>query len=168
MAFGFSPAAAIIHLRGSGWVAGGPPGLQIRSAGANHVRGGFDSHTFPPFFRHRDPVSGRDGGLSLFEGKLKIHLSMEDRRLYPQLANRGSKNVRSLAGDYIREMGGIYDRFNAFVQRWKYDPPAEDLPAVFAAKTREIMGVIHARIRGEEEFLFPLPEQSGSNLSEEE
>lgn len=30
--------------------SGGPPGLQILVPGAFGVRGGFDSHTFPPFF----------------------------------------------------------------------------------------------------------------------
>ena len=34
---------------GSGWGAGGPPGLQIRSGGGN-VSGGFDSLTLPPCF----------------------------------------------------------------------------------------------------------------------
>jgi hypothetical protein len=34
--------------RGSGWGAGGLPGLQIQSAGVDCVRGGFDSHTLPP------------------------------------------------------------------------------------------------------------------------
>ena len=36
-------------MNGSGWGAGGPPGLQIRSGGGN-VSGGFDSLTLPPFF----------------------------------------------------------------------------------------------------------------------
>jgi len=35
--------------QGSGWGAGGPPGLQIRSGGGN-VSGGFDSLTLPPSF----------------------------------------------------------------------------------------------------------------------
>ena len=36
---------------GSGWGAGGPPGLQIRSGGGN-VSGGFDSLTLPPVLSH--------------------------------------------------------------------------------------------------------------------
>src|SRR5262245_42050444 len=30
--------------------SGGPRGLQILRSGASRVRGGFDSHAFPPFF----------------------------------------------------------------------------------------------------------------------
>src|SRR5438477_790936 len=30
--------------------SGGPPGLQILVSGASGVRGGFDSHAFPPIF----------------------------------------------------------------------------------------------------------------------
>jgi len=106
--------------------------------------------------------------LSLFEGKLKIHLSMEDRYLYPQLADHSSGDIRKLAGDYMREMGGIYDRFNAFILRWKSDSPPEGFPATFVEEAKEMMETIYARIREEEETLFPLLEQIGSDLSEKE
>lgn len=39
-------------VKGAGWEwmgPGGPLGLQILCTGANTIRGGFDSHTFPPF-----------------------------------------------------------------------------------------------------------------------
>ena len=41
-------------LDGSGWGAGGPPGLQIRSGGGN-VSGGFDSLTLPPVLSQWKP-----------------------------------------------------------------------------------------------------------------
>ena len=43
------------YRRGSGWGAGGPPGLQIRSGGGN-VSGGFDSLALPPLFSRRKPA----------------------------------------------------------------------------------------------------------------
>ena len=104
--------------------------------------------------------------LSLFEGKLKIHLSMEDSYLYPRLADHASEDVRKLAGDYMREMGGIYDRFHAFILRWKSDSPPEDFPSAFVEEAKELMEAIFARIRAEEGTLFPLLEQTGSDLSE--
>jgi hemerythrin-like domain-containing protein len=106
--------------------------------------------------------------LSLFEGKLKIHLSMEDSHLYPQLADHASEDIRKLAGDYMREMGGIYDRFNAFVLRWKSDSPPEGFPSAFVEEGKDLMETIYGRIREEEETLFPLLEQIGSDLSEKE
>ena len=104
--------------------------------------------------------------LSLFEGKLKIHLSMEDSHLYPQLADHPSEDVRKLAGDYMREMGGVYDRFNAFILRWKNDSPPDGFPSAFVEEAKELMEAIYARIQEEEETLFPLLEQIGSDLSE--
>jgi hemerythrin-like domain-containing protein len=106
--------------------------------------------------------------LSLFEGKLKIHLSMEDKHLYPELADHPSESVRNLTGDYIREMSGIYDRFNAFVLRWRNDTPPEGFPVIFIEELKEILKTIYTRIGREEEVLFPLLEEAGADLSKEE
>jgi iron-sulfur cluster repair protein YtfE (RIC family) len=106
--------------------------------------------------------------LSLFEGKLKIHLSMEDRHLYPQLLNHESEDVRSLTGEYIKEMSGIYDKFHSFILRWKGDDPPEDFPGSFTGEIKGIVEEIYARIRKEEDILFPLLEEAQPSSHEPE
>jgi len=106
--------------------------------------------------------------LSLFEGKLKIHLSMEDKHLYPQLITHEDVDVRNLTKKYVREMSGIYDTFNSFVQRWKSDAPPEGFPALFTEEMKGIVEVVHARISSEEGTLFPLLEKSGSDRTDSE
>jgi hemerythrin-like domain-containing protein len=106
--------------------------------------------------------------LSLFEGKLKIHLSMEDKHLYPRLISHQSEEVRRLTGEYIREMSGIYDKFHSFILRWKGDDPPEDFPGSFASEMKGIVEEIYVRIRKEEDVLFPLLEEAQLSSHEPE
>lgn len=47
-------------------------------------------------------------------GKLKIHLSSEDKFLYPNLLNGDDNKLKNLANSYINEMGGISDTFTNY------------------------------------------------------
>ena len=105
--------------------------------------------------------------LSLFEGKLKIHLSMEDKHLYPQLISHQSEEVRRITGEYVREMSGIYDKFHSFILRWKAEETPEDFPGSFTGEMKDIVEEIYKRICKEEDVLFPLLEKARPGSAEE-
>ena len=97
--------------------------------------------------------------LSLFEGKLKIHLSMEDRVLYPRLVNHVNEDVRSMTKTYIEEMSGIFDTFHSFTLKWKEVASADDLEEDLLEEMKAIIDEILVRIGREEKALFPLLEE---------
>ena len=100
----FSLFCSIIAQHGSGWVTGGPPGLQIRSAGANHVRGRFDSYTFPPLraLSRNEGCHGlrREAGRADQGGRLGLggRLLEEDvrRRLPPAAREHGRRRLEGV------------------------------------------------------------------------
>lgn len=97
--------------------------------------------------------------LSFLEGKLKIHLTMEDTRLYPVLLKREDPEVRGKVLEYQKEMIGLYDIFHAFVIKLKgSDKESHDDGALH----EELAGIVERllrRIEFEERAIFPLLEQ---------
>ena len=51
-------------------------------------------------------------------GQLSVHLSMEDKGLYPQLKEHGSVDVAKLTRQYETEMGGLKAEFTKFSEGW--------------------------------------------------
>ena len=96
--------------------------------------------------------------LSLIEGKLKIHLSMEDRYLYPLLEESDNEEIRKRAAQSQEEMGHIYEKFHAFLAAREGEGEGrggEELKE----EMKEIVDVLMKRIEFEETTLFPLLEQ---------
>jgi hypothetical protein len=82
---------------------------------------------------------------SLFEGKLRFHLSMEDAHFHPRLRDRPSERAGALTRKYIGERGGINDTFNAFILRWKRDSSPEGFPGLFSEEFEKLVATVRAR-----------------------
>lgn len=89
-------------------------------------------------------------------GKLKIHLSYEDKFLYPNLINGESTELKNMAEEYMCEMGDISDVFtaykNAFNTKSKISPQID----TFKDDTKRILDKIKNRISKEESGLYKL------------
>lgn len=99
--------------------------------------------------------------LSFLEGKLKIHLTMEDTHLYPVLLKRDDPEICSKVAEYQKEMIGLYDIFHTFAMKVRgTDIDGHDDGALHG----ELAGIVERlqkRIEFEEEVIFPLLEDGG-------
>src|SRR5687768_11261107 len=77
--------------------------------------------------------------LSRLGGVLLVHLSMEDRTLYPRLRESANQTFVAIAARYSDEMGGYKERYVAYAQRWLNPHKIQENPSDFIAETREIL-----------------------------
>lgn len=96
--------------------------------------------------------------LSALAGKLTIHLAMEDKALYPRLAEADVEDCAALALAFMKEMGGLGAAFAAYNQKWQAGAIGED-PARFILETREVFGALGKRIERENRQLYPMADR---------
>lgn len=104
-----------------------------------------------------DP-KGAAANLAKLAGVVHIHLSMEDRSLYPELMNHANPHVRQVAKEFVQEMGGISTAFAAYCKRWNA-ATIKVSPDLFIQETRRIISTLSSRIRREEMELYPLADK---------
>ena len=91
-------------------------------------------------------------------GLLRVHLAQEDVQLYPELVNSDDRQVASMAGAYISEMGGLASELELFAQRWSSSAVIASDFFEFAEAARELVLRLAVRIEREERYLYPLAE----------
>jgi len=99
--------------------------------------------------------------LSRVAGKLKMHLELEDKCLYPELFKHSDAKVRDLAKQYQREMGNIFPVFEAYLGKWSSAQLIQGKPDAFIRETKEIVKVLDDRIRRENTELYRLADAVG-------
>lgn len=98
--------------------------------------------------------------LSRLAGKLQVHLSTEDRSLYPHLLNSSDANVKATAQKYMDEMGGIAAAFKEYVSKWPHALAIQKAPADFIKDTKGIFDALAKRIEREDAELYTLVDNS--------
>jgi hypothetical protein len=93
-----------------------------------------------------------------FAGKLTVHASMENEALYPRLLQHDDPAVRGRARELFSEVGGLYDTFHAYAERWPSVASIEADPFVFVDQTRDVLTRLAFRLVRENEELYPLVE----------
>ncbi|MBI3444002.1 MAG: hemerythrin domain-containing protein [Magnetospirillum sp.] len=97
--------------------------------------------------------------LDLF-GKFSIHLAIEDGTLYPKCASHADSKLRQIAASFQAEMGTLKARFDSYKRDWAGPLAIGRDPAGFVAATREILGLLKARVEREEHQLYDLIDQA--------
>jgi hypothetical protein len=97
--------------------------------------------------------------LSKLAGLLNVHLTMEDRTLYPKLEAHPSPAVAATAARFMREMGGLKAAFLAYANRWGARQ-IEEAPAAFVDETGAIFAALADRIARENDELYALLDQA--------
>jgi hemerythrin-like domain-containing protein len=105
----------------------------------------------------RDPKAVRRG-LSKLAAKLRVHLLLEDKSLYPILQSHSDEKVRALANRFVYEMGGISDAFNAYMFKWSASAIKENA-ASFINETKSLFDVLSKRIHKENTELYAMVDQ---------
>ena len=92
--------------------------------------------------------------LSIFLGRLKVHLAMEDGSLYPVMLDLEDKKINEMARMFINEMGGVVDAVNDYAMIWASAMAIQDNPKIFITHTNKIMSAMARRIDKENYELF--------------
>jgi hypothetical protein len=99
------------------------------------------------------------GVLSELSGRLKVHLAMEDKALYPRLLTQGDAEAQRVTRRFMNEMGTLSKTFEAYVQRWPSPAAIQASPASFVAETKAIFAALQTRVGLEERDLYPLADR---------
>ena len=92
--------------------------------------------------------------LKNLSGKLKVHLSMEDRYLYPNLkAKNESKNI---AEKFENEMGNLAKEFLNYKEKYNTYIKITESPINFKNETTKIMKALEDRMSREEKDLYTI------------
>ena len=92
--------------------------------------------------------------ISTLAGKIKVHLSMEDKYLYPGLIEKGSEDVKKLANSYQREMGDLAGEFVTYKDKYNTNPRLLQNADSLKSDTEKIFQKIEMRIQREEKELY--------------
>ena len=93
--------------------------------------------------------------ISRLNGQLMVHLTMEDRHVYPAMMISNNAEVRELATRFKSQIGGLFVAFQAYRIKWSHSEQVVDDPVAFSADTEEIFSILNKRMALEDEILYP-------------
>jgi hemerythrin-like domain-containing protein len=96
------------------------------------------------------------GVLSQFASKLNMHLTMEDKALYPKLMASSNPKTAQTAKDYMTEMGGIKQVVEKYIASWSLAKNISADPQKFIDESKGIISALKTRIDKENSILYPL------------
>lgn len=88
-------------------------------------------------------------------GKLFVHLSMEDKVLYPYAIDSENRNLSQKAQQLMKEMGNIKNLFVAYRDNFLIKGHIDN-PELFVKETNSLLLALKERINREEKELYPL------------
>lgn len=89
---------------------------------------------------------------------ITLHLAIEDRMLYPALANANNPQVAAAGKRFQHEMGGLAAAYENFAARWDSAAAIAAAPDQFGREAAGLLDALHARIQHEDRELLPLAE----------
>ncbi len=97
--------------------------------------------------------------LSKLLGKLSVHLSMEDKVLYPKLLGHSDERVKSMAKIFIDEMGSFGEAVKAYKKKWLSALQIQKDPSDFIEQTKGIFDALVKRIERENNELYKVVDE---------
>lgn len=91
-------------------------------------------------------------------GKLKIHLSHEDRYLYPNFKASENIQLKNKANQYIEEMGNLSNIYSDFKNNYNTPTKIMKNEESLIKKSKTVMQAIKDRIKQEDTDLYMLAE----------
>ena len=102
------------------------------------------------------------GRLMDLAGKLRVHLTLEDRTLYPELLVHRNPDVRALTRLFRDEMGGISKEFEGLLHAWDAPEAISADPSRFVKEMKVLVGILVRRVEREDGELYPLVDRVDS------
>lgn len=96
------------------------------------------------------------GILSQFASKLNMHLTMEDKALYPKLMASSNPKISQTAKEFMTEMGGIKQVVEKYIASWSLAKNISADPQKFIDESKGIITALKTRIEKENNNLYPL------------
>jgi hypothetical protein len=91
-------------------------------------------------------------------GVISLHLSMEDRFLYPQVQKHGNAQLASLGRHYQEEMTHIAAAYGEFVKKWNVAAHVAADPEGFRAEANRVLKTVFERMQRENKDFYPIVE----------
>ena len=91
--------------------------------------------------------------------KLKMHLSGEDKELYPKLLVDEDPSIKAIAWGFIRNESPLRKQFDRYAKKW-LKASSFEYSEDFVAETNDLLDALMKRINKEEKELFPRLEQA--------
>ena len=102
----------------------------------------------------KSAVNSKESAICInsLSGKLKIHISMENKYLYPQLKeNSGTRNI---AENFEKEMEGVLNSFLSYKEKYNTAFKIEENLDLFKKDTLIVLKALEERINKEEKVLY--------------
>ncbi|KMT21164.1 hemerythrin domain-containing protein [Clostridium cylindrosporum] len=93
--------------------------------------------------------------LNILAGKLSIHMSLEDKFLYPELINSKEDKLKEIAKQYSYEMGNINSGFKNYKSKFNTKTKILNNIEEFSKESKEIIKLLESRISKEDTHLYP-------------
>lgn len=107
----------------------------------------------------KDATAARTA-LSKLMGKLTMHLSTEDKVLYPELEASKDPAVSTMARRFSTEMKSTATAVGAYNARWGTPSVIKENPQTFIKETKGIVSVLADRIKRENQELYATADRS--------
>lgn len=100
-------------------------------------------------------VDAQHRALTALAGDLSGHLAREDADIYPRLMMCADEGTASAARDAVKKFETLAADWSAYVARWSRDAIRND-PGGFADASTAILSRLAARVKVEDDLLYPL------------
>jgi len=91
---------------------------------------------------------------------IKLHLSVEDRYLYPELQSCGDRRLARMGLQYQQEMRQIASAYIGFASRWNEASKLARDPEGFRREANQVLKILFERIRKENREFYPVIERA--------
>lgn len=88
-------------------------------------------------------------------GKLNVHMSTEDKFLYPTLIESNNRELREIAKEYRDEMGNIFVKFSNYKNKFNTKNKISSDVDGFLKESKDVIELLETRIFKEDKHLYP-------------
>lgn len=93
--------------------------------------------------------------INTLAGKLIVHMNSEDKFLYPRLLNNEDSKIKTMAKEYIDEMGDLHNKFKEYKNTFNTKNKIIENKDMFIKETTRIITLLENRINKEDKKLYP-------------
>jgi hemerythrin len=97
--------------------------------------------------------------LGKLAGKISIHLSTEDKFVYPKLMQHQDITIQERSKRFADEMGDLAKTFENYKTRYLAATKISENASFFIGETKQIVAALSARVEKENNLLYPLLNQ---------
>lgn len=94
--------------------------------------------------------------INILAGIIKVHMSSEDKFLYPHLMKSSDAKIKDMAEQFISEMGDINDKFVDFKSKFNTKSKILSNLDEFLSEGSKVVSLLENRISKEDKSLYPL------------